>query len=163
MSELDRLAERLAERLGVLEDRAEISDLVARYGPIVDSGSGAALGEIWTPDGRYEVGDEFALAGPDVPGLTELPPHQAYLREGCAHVLTPAAVRLDGDEASAVNHSVVLVRRGEQWIADRVSANEWRFARTAAGWRVTLRRNRLLDGDEAARGLFAAVGGPTGA
>lgn len=141
-------------RLRALEDRAELAELIARYGPIVDAGQGELLGELWTPDGRYAIGDEFSLAGEQVPALTELPDHRAYLAAGCGHLLTAPTLRVDGDSATGVNHSFVLVRDGERWVVDRASANEWTFTRTAEGWRVALRRNRLLDGSPEARALL---------
>lgn len=145
----------MSARLQRLEDRADIIELIAKYGPIVDAGEGRLLGELWTKTGRYEIGDDFAFEAGDLAGLTELPTHQAYLAAGCAHVLTTPTVQLSGDRAIAVNHSVVLVRAGEHWVADRVSANEWHFTRTVLGWRVELRQNRLLNGDVVARGLLA--------
>lgn len=145
-------------RLRALEDRAELQELIAKYGPIVDSGDGALLEELWTSDGRYLIGDEFALTSAEMPSLTELPSHQAYLASGCAHVLTAPTVQVSGDTAIGVNHSVVLVRDGERWVADRVSSNEWHFSRAEAGWRVSLRKNRLLDGDAAARALLTPPG-----
>lgn len=150
--------EELAARLRAIEDRVEIAELIARYGPIVDAGAGELLTELWTPEGRYTVGDEFLLVGDKVAELTELPSHVSYLERGCAHVLTTPTVRVSGDHARAANHSVVLVREGAAWVADRVSANAWHFERTSAGWRVALRQNKLLDGSVAARDLLLTTG-----
>ena len=66
------------------------------------------------------------------------------MQSGCAHILSPPRVQLDGDRAEAINHSIVLVKRGETWVAERVSANRWELGRTTAGWRVVKRTNRLL-------------------
>lgn len=142
-------------RLQLLEDRAEIADLLASYGPIVDSGDGQRLAEIWATDGVYVVGDEFQFDSDQVTSLTELPGHQQYLSAGCGHVLSPPKITIDGDTAVAINYSMVLVKQGELWVADRLSANRWELQRTATGWRVSLRKNHLLDGNAAARELLA--------
>jgi hypothetical protein len=44
-----------------------------------------------------------------------------------------------------------VLREGAVW---RVAANRWELLRTPAGWRVTARTNRLLDGTEEARDLL---------
>ena len=59
------------------------------------------------------------------------------------------------DTAVATNHSLVFARRGEPWTAERVSANRWELTRTAEGWKVSKRENRLLTGSEWARQLFS--------
>jgi hypothetical protein len=76
--------------------------------------------------------------------------HQGLLAEGVAHLQGLPRVDLDGDRAVAVNHSVVLLN-GAVW---RVAANRWELVRTAAGWKVTARTNRLLDGGQEARDLL---------
>ncbi len=144
----------LARRLQVLEDRAAISDLIARYGPAADAGDAEAVAALWTPDGTYRF-DDTVLDADGIAALVTIPTHREYLRRGCAHVISAPRIDLDGDTAVAVTHSVVLVRDGETWVAERVSANRWELMRTAAGWSVHHRRNRLLDGAAAARELLA--------
>ena len=39
----------------LLEDHLEVSQLVAQYGPAVDSGSGAATAALWTEDGVFDA------------------------------------------------------------------------------------------------------------
>ncbi len=41
------VSEALERRLQVLEDRAEIADLIARYGPAADSGDADAVAALW--------------------------------------------------------------------------------------------------------------------
>lgn len=142
-------------RLRRLEDRAEIADLLARYGPAVDSGVGEELTELWTADGEYRIGADAVIPAAEMPSLVEWDTHQGYLAAGCAHVLSPPRIELDGDRAMAVNHSVVFIHRGEHWVPERVSANCWELHRGPDGWRVFLRENHLLDGAEAARALLA--------
>jgi ketosteroid isomerase-like protein len=70
-------------------------------------------------------------------------------------VLSVPVVDLDGDHATAVNHSRVYVHRDGEWRLARVSANRWTLRRDDGRWRVELRTNRLLDGDPDARALLA--------
>jgi hypothetical protein len=147
--------EGLESRLRRLEDLAEIADLIARYGPAVDAGVGDELSRLWTLDGEYRIGADVVVPAAHLPEIVDFETHREYLAAGCAHVLSPPRVEFDGDRAVAVNHSVVFVRRGLRWEAERVSANRWELQRTIGGWRVMLRENHLLDGDAAARALLA--------
>lgn len=144
----------LEKRILALEDRAAIVDLIASYGPYADSGDGDGIGALWAEGGTYTF-DATTLQHPDIAGLVELESHRGLMAAGCAHVLSAPSVRIHGDTASAVNHSIVLARRGETWVAERVSANRWNLVRTEPGWRVASRDNRLLTGGEWARELFA--------
>lgn len=144
----------IEERLSALEDRAEIVDLIASYGPYADSGNGAAIEALWIPEGTYSF-DDTTLQHAELAGLVDLGTHRDYMEAGCAHVLTAPSVRIDGDTAVATNHSLVFVRRAEPWTAERVSSNRWFLVRTGVGWRVSKRENRLLTGSESARDLFA--------
>ena len=147
------MSSRLERRIRALEDRLAIMELIARYGPAVDRGDADAVARIWQPDGRYRIGDR-ELAGEEVPRLVEWPTHLDYLAAGAGHLLTTPTIELGDDVATAWNHSLVLVRRAEVWVADRVSANRWSLERAADGWRVRERVNRLLDGAEQARAIL---------
>lgn len=148
----------LEARIQALEDRAAITDLIASYGPIVDSGDGFRLADMWVADGgEYLIGDEFELKGQEIPELTERSGHQDYLAAGCSHFLSAPTVKINGDEAVAINYSIVLMREGKKWIADRLSANRWDLVRAEEGWRVSVRQNYLLDGKEEARDLLASI------
>ena len=109
---------------------------------------------LWTADGSYDFGGA-PLAGRDaVAGLVDLDTHKAYVAAGSSHALTAPRITLDGDRAVAVNCSQVFVRDERGWRADRTSANRWDLIRTADGWRVARRVNRMLDGTQAARDLY---------
>ena len=142
-------------RLRALEDRAEIAELIARYGPIVDSGEGDLLRDVWTPEGVYRIGQEHAMSGDEIPALTALPGHQEFLQGGCGHVLSAPTISIEGDTAVAVNYSMLVLREGDQWVVSRLSSNRWQLARTESGWRAIERHNELLDGEAAARRLFS--------
>lgn len=150
------MTDAIAARLQMLEDRDAIADLIARYGPLADSGEADGVAMLWTDDGIYAVdGFPEARGHAAIAALIEGPVHQALMKRGCAHVLGSPSIDLDGDRATARCHSVVLSKAGEGWEAVRVAANRWELVRTAQGWRVTRRDNALLDGREAAQALFA--------
>lgn len=148
--------ETLSARLRAIEDREAIRELVARYGPLADSGDAAGVAALWQEEGAYEVlGFAAARGRAEIAALIDSAEHRALMADGCAHLLGPLAIEIDGDRAAARGHSIVFRRRGEDYIVYRVSANCWTFARTADGWHVAHRTNALLDGSEAARMLLA--------
>ncbi|MFN4222204.1 MAG: nuclear transport factor 2 family protein, partial [Novosphingobium meiothermophilum] len=87
----------LERRLRLLEDREAIGDLIARYGPLADRGEAAALARLWTADGIYEVvGFARAEGQAAIAALIDGAHHRALMADGCAHLLGPVAVTLDG-------------------------------------------------------------------
>jgi len=151
---------RLEARLQALEDREEIRSLIAAYGPLADTGDGEAIAALWTADGGYGVGGMGLARGRDaIAALMQGTTHRELMSDGCAHLLGPVAIDLDGDRASARGHSVVFRHIGTSFEAHRVSANRWGLVRTAGGWRVSHRENALLDGDDAARALLSPPAG----
>lgn len=148
------MSEALERRLRALEDRAEIAELIARYGPAADAGDAEAVAALWAPGGTYQF-DDTVLDADGIRALVSIPTHAEYMRRGCAHIVSAPRIEIDGDHAVAVTHSVVMLRDGERWVGERVSANRWELRRMSVGWRVQHRRNRLLDGDAAARDLLA--------
>lgn len=156
----DRL-DALERRLQLVEDQLAITQLVLAYGPRVDSGSADAVAGLWTEDGSYEFQPDVpALAGRgELAGMVRSAPHQAHLHRGCAHVLTAPHVQVDGDAAVATCYSLMhhFVPDTGIFQVSRVSSNRWDLKRTAEGWRVVTRTNRLLDGSADARDLFAGT------
>lgn len=146
----------LEARLQALEDREAIRELIARYGPLADSGDAAGVAALWTADGTYAVhGFADANGRAQIAGLIEGAYHQQLMDDGCAHLLGPVAIELDGDRASARGHSVVLRWTGASFEALRVAANRWELVRTQYGWQISRRENALLQGAAAARSLLA--------
>lgn len=146
----------LSARLQALEDRLAISDLIARYGPFVDSGDGAGLASDWTEDAAYS-GADFRFAGKAaIRGLAGFPAHLDFMAQGCAHVMGPHAIILTGDSATARGTSLVVIheRDAGHWRVRRASANLWQFRREGGVWRIAARENRLLDGHPDARALL---------
>ncbi|MGW1215955.1 nuclear transport factor 2 family protein [Streptomyces sp. NPDC002499] len=158
IDELRSTVEELTARVRALEDQTEIAQLVARYGPAVDSGSGEAAAELWTRDGVFAVVGHFTMRGhEDISGMVHGTGHQHLIRNGAAHVLTVPHIQIDGDRATGRGYALNI-----RWDPDadrfrvaRVSANTWRWARTADGWRVVERVNANLDGTAAHRELLA--------
>ncbi|MEU6198603.1 nuclear transport factor 2 family protein [Streptomyces sp. NPDC047061] len=166
MNEIDELRQTVAEltrRVRELEDQADIAQLVAQYGPAVDSGSGDAAAALWTEDGTFDVVGHFRMRGhDDIAGMVHGRGHQHLIHNGCAHVLTAPHIEVDGDRATGRNYALNIRWDAEAdrfWVA-RVSANTWRWARTADGWRVVERINANLDGSADHRHLLAPTAGP---
>ena len=154
----EELAE-LRARLRALEDRAAITQLVAEYGPAVDSGDAAAAATLWTEDGWYETDPEPLIGARAIADMVEGPVHQEIIGGGAGHFLGPVAVTVTGDSAVAVGYSL-LVRHSAAdgtFSVFRCSANRWELARASAGWKVVSRRNALLNGSPSARDLLRSA------
>ncbi|CRK57823.1 hypothetical protein [Alloactinosynnema sp. L-07] len=136
----------LEARIQLLEDEAAISRLIASYGPLVDSGAAAAVAALWGADGVYDV-DELVMHGRDeILAMVESANHQGWIASGCAHFIGPPVVTIAGDDAVAVCHSLMIVKQDKRFVVRRATANHWRLRRTATGWQVAVRTNRVLDG-----------------
>ena len=165
MSEIDELraaVASLAGRVRLLEDHLEIGQLVASYGPAVDSGSAGATAALWTDDGSFDAVGALEMRGHDqIAGMVRSEGHQSLIENGCGHVLTAPHVVVDGDEARGRSYAL-NIRWDEQaqrfWVA-RVSANTWRWVRTGGGWRIAERVNANLDGTRAHRDMLAPAEG----
>jgi hypothetical protein len=148
----------LTSRLRAVEDQLEITQLVAQYGPSVDSGSADATADLWTDDGTFEAIGAISMHGHDeIAAMVNGNGHQQLIRNGCGHVLTVPHVVVDGDEATGRSYALNIRWDSDAdrfWVA-RVSANSWRWKRTAAGWRITERINANLDGTVEHRQVLA--------
>lgn len=160
MSELDDLrtaVESLQARVRQLEDVVEITQLVAQYGPDVDSGSADATAALWTDDGTFDAVGAIEMRGRDeIAGMVRSDGHQSLIRNGCGHVLTSPHVVVRGDEARGRSYALNIRWDADAdrfWVA-RVSANTWRWVRTADGWRIAERVNANLDGTPAHREML---------
>jgi len=161
MSEIDELratVELLAARVHALEDQVEIMQLVAQYGPAVDSGSGEAAAALWTEDGAFDAVPQRRMRGRDeIAAMVHGAGHQSLIRNGCGHVLTVPHIVVDGDQATGRSYALNIRWDADAdrfWVA-RVSANTWRWVRTAQGWRVAERINANLDGTAEHRQMLA--------
>jgi hypothetical protein len=152
----------LERRVLELEDQVAILRLINRWGPAVDTGSSEAAGALFDTHGVLES-DLSRLEGPEgVRAMVQSEGQQSLIRRGCAHVQTAPVIAVDGDEATAISYSQVYLHANDGHVVWRVSANQWELRRTADGWRVTRRLNRVIDGSpEAHPILVRALDGPT--
>lgn len=143
-------------RLAALEDHEAIRAVIAAYGPLADAGDAQGVAALWCADGEYApAGYRVAKGRGEIAELIEGETHQALMARGCAHVLSSPAVALNGDEAVATNHSLVLRRKGDGHEVWRASANRWALERCDGRWLIRRRDNHQLDGTAAARALLA--------
>src|SRR5690348_16111029 len=161
MSETDDLRATvgmLAAKVRALEDQVEIMQLVAQYGPAVDSGSGEATAALWTEDGVFDAVPHLRMRGrDDIIAMVGGDGHQGLLSSGCGHVLTVPHIVVDGDEATGRSYALQIrwdAGAGRFWVF-RVSANTWRWVRTPQGWRIAERTNAPLDGTPGHREMLA--------
>lgn len=150
-------AQRAELRLQAIEDRLAIYNLIASYGPAVDSLSNRDAAELWTEDGVYAAAKVGTFTGHDeIAGLLGGDLNLDFMARGGAHVLSFPYVVIDGDRAIATNHATVYVSADGAHKALRVVASRWELIRTTAGWRVTRRLNEVFDGAMASRNLMGA-------
>lgn len=152
--EIETRFERLERRIRQLEDHNAIFQLMATYGPAVDTRTEAAVAAMWAEGGTYDYGWREHVGNESVATLVNNDTHVGYVRNGCAHVMSLPLVRLDGNRAEATGYSRVYVHEGDGWKVERASANHWEFERGHTGWRVTKRINRPLDGSIDSRALL---------
>lgn len=145
----------LENRILQLEDQNAIYQLMATYGPAVDTRTESVVAGMWAEDGTYDYGWREHVGNKDVATLVNNDKHIGYVTNGCAHIMSLPLVRLDGDRASATSYSRVYMHTGDGWRVERASANLWEFVRRADGWKVKSRLNRLLDGSPAGRDVLS--------
>ena len=159
--DLRSVVDALLERVRILEDQLALAQVVASYGPAVDSGSSERTASLWSDDGVFDVPPYATWAGRDeIAGMVDGVGHQALITNGCGHVLTAPRVVVDGDDARGWNYALNIrwdAAREQFWIA-RLSANEWIFRRQPDGWKTVRRTNVNLDGNEKARAIFRGAG-----
>ena len=143
-------------RLRGTEDQLAIYQLVATYGPGVDSLSEETVRSLWTEDGIYDPGGDPYVGNEAVGKLIYGDIHQGFVKKGCAHVMSMPRVTIHGDTAVATGYSRVYLHDGDHWRVERASANRWELVRTAQGWKVKHRTNRMLLGNDKPRKLLAS-------
>ncbi|WP_213575339.1 nuclear transport factor 2 family protein [Rhodococcus sp. USK13] len=151
-----QLLQSLLGRVAVLEDKLAILELMTAYGPAIDSGSAEAVARLWTEDGVYDVDTGVLRGHAAITAMVQSQAHQGWIAGGCAHMLEPGHIRVDGDTAVATCKSQLIIRDEDGFRVHRITANRWELAKIDGVWKVTRRTNRLLDGREEARALLAA-------
>ena len=136
----------LETRLRAAEDQLEILRLLNTYGPAVDSGSAEAAANLWVEDGIYDAGGVTRFTPEALITMYNDEGHQGLVHTGSSHLTATPRIEVNGDQAEAVAYSFVVVKRGEEWFIMRGAINHWQLVRTARGWRIKERFNRVLDG-----------------
>jgi hypothetical protein len=150
----DRVAA-LEHRVRATEDQLEIMRLLATYGPAVDSGESTQAAQLWADDGVYDVGGVNRHQGQSaIAAIYDSQGHLDLINQGSGHMTMAPQLTLDGDKASAVAYSVVCLRGDDGFAVWRASANHWSLVRTASGWRIAERFNRVLDGTAASHDVL---------
>ncbi|HEY2301418.1 MAG TPA: nuclear transport factor 2 family protein [Acidimicrobiales bacterium] len=155
------------ERLQRLEDQLAINQLMMTYGPCVDSGSADDTGRLWTADGEYDAGTQIMRGRDEIGAMVVGAQHQSFVHNGCAHLISPPLITVDGDAAVATCYSQLCLRDnddegiggvwpggGRPYRVQRITANRWDFERGDDGWKVTRRVNRPLDGTDQGHQMF---------
>lgn len=153
----DRVESRLRDleqRLQVLSDQIEVTQLIASYGPLVDAGAATDVADLWSEDGSYDVEGWQMHSRADVEAMVNSDAHQTLIGRGAAHFLGPARVTLDGDAAEAVCESLLVVHRDGKWVIARAGANHFTLRRIDSRWQIVRRTTRALNGSPEARALL---------
>lgn len=150
------MSEDLVARIRQLEDEREIARVIASYGPSVDAGNADSAAALWADDGRYDVEGWRMDGRADVHAMVSSQSHLDLVRNGCCHFLGPCVVTITGETAVAVCESLVLLRRDDEYVVWRATANHFELNRIDGSWRIMARTSRLLNGDPAAHALLRA-------
>lgn len=146
----------LLVRVQRLEDELAIQRLLLSYGPAADAGLTRFAGAVWSEGGVYDwdADGEPHQGSAGVDAMLQTDGHQGLIARGAAHFAGPPLIELDGDAATALNYSLIMLRKGDGFDLWRVSAVRWDLERTGTSWRVRRRTNRLLDSSGGGRELF---------
>jgi hypothetical protein len=128
-------------RLSV-QDRFEITQVLARYGHVMDLRDSAGLADVFTADATFDV---TSVGGPVYRGLSQL---EAFLALGDAvhppfHILANAWVFLDGDDVRSmskwltIDQATGLPRSGDYSDTWLQTPDGWRIAERVAHVRWT--------------------------
>ena len=158
---LNHLEARLSateERLRTAEDHVEILQLVATYGPAVDSGTADVTAGLWVKEGTYDTYPQIFNGREEIAAMVVGDRHQALIHGGAAHLLGIPHISISGDEAVVTNYSQLIRTNPDTGGFEtlRTGVNRWELRREPSrGWRVVHRSNRQLDGDSESRELLA--------
>lgn len=165
MSDVEQRLARLEAEVGLLRDQLAIQRIISRYGPLVDS---TALDkperfdkvvDYFGADGIYDIGADLQFTGAEFAAQSLTGPHhQGYVTNGSTHHMAMPYIIIDGDRATALGYSHVMVNTHEDGFkVARASINHWEFARKDGEWRIVRRVNRLVDGTDEPRSIMHRV------
>ena len=156
----DRLL-KLERELREVRDTLEIYRKTASYGPLVDHGDSEGAAALWTGDGVYDWGQGMTDTSPaaavgkeQLVATFDAPEHRDIIRGGAAHWLGLPHVLVEGDRATSLCYSCLLIRDAASFKVARVSVCRFKWVRVAGDWKIQERQNRLLDGSAAAMALL---------
>ncbi|MFD4431950.1 nuclear transport factor 2 family protein [Nocardia sp. NPDC058497] len=152
--------EALLRRVQVMEDKWQILELLSAYGPAVDSGSADGTAGIWSEDGEYDVDSGMLRGRDELRAMVHSTPHQQFITNGSAHMLSLPHLEVDGDHAVAIGHTQLVLKvpgTTADFQVARITANRWELVKTEGRWQVERRIARLLDGRPEARDLLGDV------
>jgi len=92
----------------------------------------------------------------DVHAMVSSQSQQDLVANGCCHFLGPCVITVTGDTAVVLCESLVLLRRGDEYVVWRATANHFELNRIDEGWRIVTRTSRLLNGNPEAHDLLRA-------
>ena len=141
MNEWKASLEQLSVRLQAVEDELAITRLLTSYGFAVDGDDADACAGIYAPDALVTIDDAVRLEGRDqIRTIVTSEAHQAIL-PGCAHVMGPFTVHVDGDTATATGYATVYVKQDGGRTVWRQALARWTLQRRPEGWRVARRES----------------------
>jgi SnoaL-like domain len=145
-------------RLRRVEDELAIRQLLLTYGPAADAGLSELASSVWSEDGIYDwdANGDPHVGRTGVDAMLRSDGHQGVIGRGAAHFAGPPLITIDGDKATALTYSLIMLRDAEaaRYYLWRVSAARWDLECGTSGWKVVRRTNRLLDDTGAGRVLF---------
>src|SRR5205823_5848441 len=136
--------------------------------PTADTGAADHARNLYAEDAVVDLGGAKTATGRDaIAAMVETPGHRTAIAGGLAHFAALPHIALDGDAAVVTSYLQILTPHPTADAVEvpnhgvcagfrihRVAANRWELARTAAGWKITRRTLRPLDGSEPARELL---------
>lgn len=159
----------LEQRIGAIEDRLEIYNLIAGHPPSADTGADYYAEAVYTEDGTFDRGSDLtgATGNTAIAAMLKSAGHQAAIAGGLAHFTGLPHIALDGDKAVVTSYLQILApkKTGEAvevpnhgasrgYHIHRVVTTRWDLVRTAAGWKIKRRTIRLVDGSEPSRDIL---------
>lgn len=162
MGTIEQRLEKLEREAAVQRDHIEVRQLIASYGPKVDTTDRVErthlLAQLWTEDGVYDVGGVARFEGREAIAQAFVGRHAEQVDEGICHVMGLPYVRIDGDSALALNYSMVMRPDGaERFYPWRISMNRWDMVRQDGKWLIRNRINRLMTGEAETRAVLRDI------
>lgn len=162
MSTIEVRLAALEQEVRVQRDHIEIQQIIASYGPLVDTSDSLDrsrnLAGMWTEDGIYDIGGLASCQGREEIAQVFGVRHFGQVPKGICHIMGLPYIDVSGDTAVALNYSCVLRPDGEdRFFPWRVSANRWDFVRENGQWLVQRRTNRMMTGDPEALAMLRHI------